>query len=120
MCEGRHLLSTGGVHHPRGGTVKAALCPTLPFGLSLISPSRDNHFGSFAHDDPYRRFTYVCRTHCLAVTQVVVPRRVPLSRSAPRPPRRTSVHCPGRSLFRPVGSPGGTGGPLFYSFLEGR
>ena len=125
--EVRHLLSTGGKHHPRGGTVKAALCPTLPFWpephfLSSTPRGRrpDNHFGSFVIYGLYRRFTCVCHTHCLAVTQIVVPRRAALSRSPPRPPKRTSVLCPGRSLFRPVGSPGGTGGLRFYSFPEGR
>ncbi len=29
-----------------------------------------------------------------------------------------SVLCPGRSLFRPVGSPGGTGGPRFFLNLD--
>ena len=35
------------------------------------------------------------------------------SRSSPRSQSRASVLCPGRSLFRPVGSPGGTGGLRF-------
>lgn len=125
--EVRHLLSTGGVHHPRDGIVKTALRPTLPFWPEphFLSPTPkrrrpDNHFGSFAIYDLYRRFTCVCHTHCLAVTQIVVPRRAALSRSPPRPPRRTSVLCPGRSSFRPVGSPGGTGGLRFYSFPDGR
>jgi len=42
----------------------------------------------------------------------VAARRADPSRSLPRTPARASVRCQGRSLFRPLGSPGGTGGSL--------
>lgn len=124
MCEVRHLLSTDGFTIHEAVALRPRSDPHCRFGWSLISRRipRDNHFGSSAHYDLYHRFTCVCHTHCLAVTQVVVPRRERFSRSSPRSPSRASVHCPGRSLFRPVGSPGGTGGLRYVrlSFLHGR
>lgn len=117
MCEVRCPLSTGRsfVHEA------APLKPRSDLHTFWCEPisQTDNHFGSFAHDDLYHGFTCVHRTHCLAVTRIVVPRKERLSRSSPRSPKRASVHCPGRSSFRPVGSPGGTGGPP-EQLLSGR
>ena len=58
------------------------------------------------------RFTCVYHTHYLAIARLVAARRADPSRSLPRTPARASVRCQGRSLFRPLGSPGGTGGSL--------
>src|SRR4030095_8942270 len=59
-----------------------------------------------------RRFICVHHTHYLAIARLVAARRAGPSRFPPRTLARASVLCQGRSLFRPLGSPGGTGGPL--------
>jgi len=60
------------------------------------------------------RFTCVYHTHYLAIARLVAARRADPSRSLPRTSARASVRCQGRSLFRPLGSPGGTGGSLSH------
>ena len=62
------------------------------------------------------RFTCVYHTRYLAIARLVAARRAGPSRFPPRTHTRASVHCRSRSLFRLLGSPGGTGG--FVSSIE--
>ena len=120
MCGGRYLLSTGRCDVHEAAALKP-LSDLLAFWPEPV-PRRDSHFSSL----PITIF--ITGSHVFTI-----PTALPspglwlpggrLPRGWPPSQLRASVRCPGRSLFRPVGSPGGTGGLLIglsFSFLNGR
>ncbi len=104
---GRCLLSTGCRLRPRGVAVRGPFPAPSPFGPSLSASLARSHMtiGSQIH---LRSPCPLSSPHLDRGSQ----EGSTLSRfRAPRD-QHASAHCQGRSLFRPLDSPGGTGGPL--------
>lgn len=104
MCGVRYLLSTGKRVDHEMAPLNPPTClrafwlkPLSLFGLCSVTVVTQIHLG----------LPYPLPSH----SPVEATRREGSSRSPPRMLSHASVHCQGRSLFRPLGSPGGTGGP---------
>ena len=76
--------------------------------------TRISHFQMLGFTILSHRFKFFQHINYLALTQPMAARRKFLSRFTSHTLSSASLHCPGCSLFKPVDSPGNTGGPFSY------